>query len=41
MAAQTPAVLDLDVTIVEVGAATQVHPGDTDNGCDTVAGGDC
>lgn len=36
----TPA-LDLDISIVESGAATEVFAGDTDNGCDTRKDGDC
>lgn len=34
-------VLELDITIVESGAATEVVAGDTDNGCDTQKSGDC
>lgn len=41
-AAAVSALLDgLDITVVEAGPATASRKCSTDNGCDTVAGGDC
>jgi FxLD family lantipeptide len=33
--------LDLDITVVEAGDAVNALLCSTDNGCNTVAGGDC
>ncbi|MET9067763.1 hypothetical protein [Streptosporangium sandarakinum] len=32
---------DLDITVVETGPATTARKCSTDNGCDTLANGDC
>jgi FxLD family lantipeptide len=39
--ASKPLDLDLDVRVVESGAAASVLLGSTDDGCDTVGGSDC
>jgi len=40
-AAAGPAGFDLDVRIVEAGPAAAMLLGSTDDGCDTLANGDC